>query len=115
MNWLIYFKNDFWFLVIQFIIIVFFIIAFAKDKMASGFARVKRGEESLKSIKKIFYIFINIFILVFISWCECIKPYRIFTFIVNTLLLFYLFFYSAWFKNKLVGFYSNINEKVDEY
>jgi hypothetical protein len=105
-------KFGFWFFEIVFFAI--FLYAIWKDRIwpeRSVVSGVFRGEES----RKIFMTSASIFTTFVISAIFTIASYpkerRILLYLINLGVVIYLFFYSGWFTNKLIGWWISFKQR----
>lgn len=97
---------------LQFIILLLFIYALFKDFLSRNSGRkVKRGKIASKIFSNFVFISISLVLFAIITLMEWGKEYKVGLFIINSLIIIYLGFYNAWFKNKLVGIIIKFEER----
>lgn len=106
----LYFGDSVIFSLLQILILLLFAYAFVKDKgwlkkKGSIDAVVKRGEQSWSYFPIAFGI-LSVVIIEVIGITDTLGNYQAILIIINLLILLYLCFFSGWFRNKLVGFFS---------
>lgn len=109
----------FW--VLQSILLLMLIYAFicsAHEIYYSGKGGVsfilKRGKKSRGYFHHFASGFISVIIAVTISIADTAHGHKVFIFLVDVIIVLYLSYWNGWSKNKLVGIYSQIEQKEEK-
>jgi len=109
----------FW--ILQGILLLVFAYAFVRSKYEvyrSGKGGVslilKRGEKSMGYFHHFASGFISVIIAVIISVADTAYSHKVFIFLVDVIIVLYLSYWNGWSKNKLVGIYSQIEQKEEK-
>lgn len=93
---------------------ILFIFAFIIDQANKNSGRVvKRGDKSKKIITRFSSVIISYLVLQIITNTEILKEYRVILIITNLSLVVYLCFFNNWFRNKIIGFYIKIENRME--
>jgi len=96
----------------QIFLVYFFLLALFKYKRFS-FAKIIRGDTSFNYLVLFFIISTSVIILGIISIPEIANGYKLYIFLVDILICFYLCFLNGWSKNKLIGWRQKL-QKTEE-
>ena len=113
MNFLFKIASDsvlFW--VLQFFIILLFIVALIKNKVAKsrrGFLTVKRGEGSMALFYGS-YVALNGLLVALCLSVDIGSNYKVFWVIVDTIIPAYVCLFNPWSRNKLVSWANRLRE-----
>jgi len=99
-----------WFSLLELAILIVFLLAIFKDMVAKArigrpglHASVKRGEKGLSILLSFWAL--SIIIIEIIVSSEAIANHKIVIGLVNVIILVYLNLFSAYFKNKIIGWW----------
>jgi hypothetical protein len=118
MNVCFYFSDKFIFPLFEGAFLFLFVYALLHEK---GFLRnqsrsklsVKRGKESWNNFYLTFGI-ASIILIQVINSANALRNYKTIISIINLIILVYLTFFNSWFRNKIIGFIINSQNKVEK-
>jgi len=107
-------NDKFGFCLFEVFLLILFLYAIWKDRIYPKkivISALMRGEKSLK----IFWVSANVFTTLVVSVVFNITSYpkdgRVLLYLLNLGMVIYLFFYSSWFTNKLIGWWKKFEER----
>jgi hypothetical protein len=107
-------SDKFGFCLFEILFFLIFLYALWKDKISSCrgiISEITRGEES----RNVFMVSASAFTTLVLSIIFTISSYpkegRMVFYLINLGMVIYLFFYSRWFTNKLVGWWINFKQR----
>ena len=86
----------------QIFLVYLFLLALSKYKRFSVF-KITRGDTSFNNLRSFFITVTSIIILGIVSISETANGYKLYIFLVDILICFYLCFLNGWFRNKIIG------------
>jgi hypothetical protein len=117
MNAFLYlFSDHVWLPLLEFFIVAFFIRAVLYDikvflRPGNPLAEVKRGEKSWTILLSFWAIAIIIIEIIISS--DLISEHRVIVGLLNFIVLLYLNLFSGYFKNKIIGWSSRIQNRLE--
>ena len=85
-------------------------------KIFPSYRKTKRGEKSQQKFIIAFTILASIVILIFnIIDLDILKGYKLIIVFVNLIFLFWLTNCSSWFRNKIIGFFNELQSIVEKH
>ncbi len=123
LKYLIFLTHDqivFWLL--QIILLLIFLyaciypkyIAYRNERGGVNFTTT-REEKSLKYLRNFASGFTSIILAVMISIADVAYGHKVFIFLLDIIIVLYLSYYNDWFRNKLIGIYSRIEQKEEKH
>ena len=106
--------DEFEFWLFEFLFLAIFIFALCKDRICprhSVVSRVFRGEKSRKIIITSASAFTTFVISVIFTISSYPKNGRVLLYLINLIMITYLFFYSGWFTNKLISWWIKFEQR----
>ncbi len=110
------FSDHVWLPLLEFLVVAFFIRAILHDlgailKPSNPLAEVKRGEKSWAILLAFWAI--AIIILEIIISSDLIAEHRVIIGLLNFVVLVYLNLFSGYFKNRIIGWASRIQKRLE--
>ena len=114
LNFMLDILNDsvmFW--ILEGVILITLLFSIWQDAKSTGFAKVKRGKESLSDLR-IGYGIASVALVALTSSIGFLAKYRVITMIINLSVCIYLFFFNGWFRNQIIGYFMKAREKWEK-
>lgn len=102
------------FLIFESCLVTTLIWVMLKDLMSrNGGLKLKRGAAGTKLLYEFVVVFITLILTQIVALTSWGEGYKVGLYITNILIIIYLGFYNAWFKNQLVGIIIRLEDKWD--
>ena len=104
-----------------FLVAVFFYVLFRsmydkRKNRSSGLSiSVKRGKESVNYFHQFATGFTSLILGVIISISEVAKGHKVFLFLFDLIIVLYLSYWNSWSRNKIVGLFTKIEKKEEDF
>lgn len=109
-------RDKFTFLIFEFCIISILLYGVFRDIMAIGSGlKVKRGLKGNRLFYNFTIAFITLILTELINLMNWEEGYKVGIYIVNVIIIVYLGFCNAWFKNELVGIIVRLEDRCDSH